>query len=101
MQVRHVLYTVPEKIQAGEEVTIWYNPQDTPLRGKQQVRATGAGTERAKTRDERPVARTTAFASRGSEVPSPHATRASRLTSRQRRNVCCDVSRVRMPRRCT
>lgn len=37
LQVRHVLFSEPESVQAGEEVTIWYNPNDTPLNGKNQV----------------------------------------------------------------
>ena len=26
-KVRHVLYTEPEVIRAGSQITIWYNPQ--------------------------------------------------------------------------
>ncbi|GLC71233.1 hypothetical protein PLESTF_001092900 [Pleodorina starrii] len=36
-KVRHVLYTVPEVVTAGSEVTVFYNPRDTPLNGRQQM----------------------------------------------------------------
>ncbi|KAL6763691.1 hypothetical protein V8C86DRAFT_192634 [Haematococcus lacustris] len=36
-KVRHVLYTEPEVITAGETVTLWYNPHDTPLNGKREI----------------------------------------------------------------
>jgi hypothetical protein len=37
-QVRHVLFTEPEVVQAGQTVTMYYNPQDTPLNGHDKVR---------------------------------------------------------------
>ncbi|KAG2492408.1 hypothetical protein HYH03_009353 [Edaphochlamys debaryana] len=36
-KVRHVLFTVPEVVQAGQEVTVFYNPHDTSLNGRQQI----------------------------------------------------------------
>lgn len=36
-QMKHVLFTEPAEIQAGQEVTIYYNPEDTPLSGTQEV----------------------------------------------------------------
>ncbi|CAG9465646.1 unnamed protein product [Pedinophyceae sp. YPF-701] len=36
-QQRHVLYTKPDKITAGSTVELCYNPQDTPLSGRQSV----------------------------------------------------------------
>jgi hypothetical protein len=36
--VRHVLFTEPEVVKAGQTVTMFYNPQDTPLNGRDKVR---------------------------------------------------------------
>lgn len=36
-KVRHVLFTEPEIVKAGEEVTIWYNPENTNLTGRNQI----------------------------------------------------------------
>ncbi|EFJ40335.1 hypothetical protein VOLCADRAFT_99865 [Volvox carteri f. nagariensis] len=36
-KVRHVLFTDPEVVTAGSEVTVFYNPRDTPLNGRQQI----------------------------------------------------------------
>ena len=36
-QMKHVLFTEPADIAAGQDVTIYYNPQDTPLSGTQDV----------------------------------------------------------------
>ncbi|GIL88159.1 hypothetical protein Vretimale_14076 [Volvox reticuliferus] len=36
-KVRHVLFTNPEVVTAGSEVTVFYNPRDTPLNGRQQI----------------------------------------------------------------
>ena len=35
--MKHVLFTEPADIAAGRDVTIYYNPQDTPLSGTQDV----------------------------------------------------------------
>ena len=35
--MKHVLFTEPADIQAGGQVSIYYNPADTPLSGTQQV----------------------------------------------------------------
>jgi starch synthase len=32
-QTKHVMFTEPEVIQAGEPMTVYYNPGDTPLAG--------------------------------------------------------------------
>jgi len=40
-KVRHVLFTEPEVLQAGEEVTVYYNPEDTPLNGKSHIYLVG------------------------------------------------------------
>lgn len=32
-QMKHVMFTEPEVIQAGEKVTVYYNPDDTVLAG--------------------------------------------------------------------
>ncbi|CAL8465412.1 g4948 [Coccomyxa elongata] len=40
-QMKHVLFTEPAMIQAGQDVTIYYNPQDTPLKGGEEVYLTG------------------------------------------------------------
>lgn len=37
VQVRHVLYTEPEVVLAGREVTVYYNPAETPLNGRSSV----------------------------------------------------------------
>lgn len=42
-QMKHVLFTEPAMIQAGQDVTIYYNPQDTPLKGSEQVYLTVSG----------------------------------------------------------
>jgi hypothetical protein len=36
-QMKHVLFTEPAEIEAGQNVTIYYSPQDTPLSGTQEV----------------------------------------------------------------
>jgi starch synthase len=36
-KVRHVLYTEPAVVTAGKEVTVFYNPQNTVLNGRQRV----------------------------------------------------------------
>ena len=36
-KVRHVLYTEPEVVKAGEEVTVFYNPRDTNLNGRGRI----------------------------------------------------------------
>lgn len=36
-QMKHVLFTEPAVIQAGQDVTIYYNPQYTPLNGSEEV----------------------------------------------------------------
>ena len=36
-QVRHVLFTEPEIVTAGKEVTVYYNPRDTILAGRQRI----------------------------------------------------------------
>lgn len=40
-QLRHVLYTVPEEVRAGGEVEIHYNPNNTNLRGNEQIFVNG------------------------------------------------------------
>ena len=35
--MKHVLFTEPADIAAGRDVTIYYNPADTPLSGAQEV----------------------------------------------------------------
>lgn len=32
-QMKHVMFTEPEVIQAGQRVTVYYNPDDTVLAG--------------------------------------------------------------------
>lgn len=32
-QMKHVMFTEPEVIEAGERVTVYYNPDDTVLAG--------------------------------------------------------------------
>lgn len=34
-QMKHVMFTDPEIIQAGERVTLYYNPDDTMLAGSE------------------------------------------------------------------
>ncbi len=36
-----MLFTYPEVVEAGQEVTLYYNPRDTPLNGRQQVYVMG------------------------------------------------------------
>jgi starch synthase len=36
-KVRHVLYTEPEVVKAGEEVTVFYNPSVTNLNGRERI----------------------------------------------------------------
>lgn len=36
-QMKHVMFTEPEVIQAGEPVTVYYCPEDTPLNGTRWV----------------------------------------------------------------
>jgi len=36
-KVRHVLFTEPEVVTAGQDVTLFYNPRDTPLNGRQRI----------------------------------------------------------------
>ncbi|PNW82516.1 hypothetical protein CHLRE_06g282000v5 [Chlamydomonas reinhardtii] len=55
-KVRHVLYTVPEVVEAGEEVTIYYNPRDTPLNGRQQLYLMGGWNRWTHKRSFGPVA---------------------------------------------
>eukprot|EP00775_Hariotina_reticulata_P004294 gene4294-4546_t len=40
-QTKHVMFTEPEVIKAGEPVTVYYNPDDTPLKGSSEVYFTG------------------------------------------------------------
>ena len=35
--MRHVLYTEPSAPQAGQEMTVYYNPSDTDLTGSSEV----------------------------------------------------------------
>ncbi len=37
IQIRHVLYTEPKEVTAGGEITMFYNPRDTPLNGRQRI----------------------------------------------------------------
>jgi hypothetical protein len=46
-QMRHVLFTEPADVQAGGQVTLYYNPADTPLSGAQQVFLTARAPFRA------------------------------------------------------
>jgi starch synthase len=39
--MKHVMFTEPEVIQAGERVTVYYNPDDTILAGSSQLWFTG------------------------------------------------------------
>jgi starch synthase len=36
-QLRHVLFTEPEVVRAGEKVTVYYSPQSTVLAGREQI----------------------------------------------------------------
>ncbi len=46
-QMKHVLFTEPAEIQAGQDVTIYYNPQDTPLSGCAEVYLSVSAPSRA------------------------------------------------------
>lgn len=41
-QMRHVLFTEPEVVQAGKPVTIHYNPDNTSLAGRDRVWLSGS-----------------------------------------------------------
>ncbi|KAG1673855.1 hypothetical protein FOA52_012880 [Chlamydomonas sp. UWO 241] len=41
-KVRHVLYTEPEVVTAGQDVTVYYNPAETPLAGRSKVYLRGS-----------------------------------------------------------
>lgn len=36
-QMRHVLFTVPEVVQAGQDVTVYYNPNNTSMHGREAI----------------------------------------------------------------
>ncbi|CAD7699185.1 unnamed protein product [Ostreobium quekettii] len=36
-QIKHVMFTQPSVVKAGEEVTVYYSPNDTPLNGCQDI----------------------------------------------------------------
>lgn len=38
--MRHVLFTDPEVVRAGEKVTVYYSPAATPLAGREQIYVT-------------------------------------------------------------